>query len=398
MRTFELTVVFLFTCFTLSGQNAIVRCGTTHIPVNATTVTLQNAYPRQNIEIPIVFHVLHNSDEENISEEIILSQLSAINQDYSRLDPLTSDLPKRFNNRVASPGISFCLAQTDPFGNPSDGIIRTQVFEENIANKSKTIDGERILKDSELGGQSAWDTDRYLNVWIAARDDGITGDATFPDDPSESESDGIVLDYKVVGYRLEDEGPFNLGRTLTHEIGHYLNVFHLYGSETGCFNDDDLVDDTPNQFGPYYGQCTEEVASCGDRDMDTNFMNFRDDNCIFYFTRGQVDRMIQTLFTSRYNLIGSETCSSGIPIPPDPLKLAPIISLANGIEIPLNTLSEQSYSLSLYDISGRIMWRSKSNAQHRYMIDNLGLYSNIYILVLELDSKVFARRVYINSY
>lgn len=397
MHTYGLTIVIFLTYFALSGQDSSVRCGTHHMPPNAAQVYEPTATPRQKIEIPIVFHVLYNSPNENISEDLLRSQIDAINQDYSRIDPQTSELPKRFTNRVASPGITFCLAQTDPFGNPSNGIVRKQVFESNIANKTKTISGERMAKDSELGGQSAWDTERYLNVWIAARNDGITGDATFPNDPSETESDGIVLDYNVVGYRPDDEGPFNLGRTLTHEIGHYLNVFHLYGSETGCFNDDDLVDDTPNQFGPYYGQCQEEVASCGDRDMDTNFMNFRDDNCIFYFTRGQVDRMIQTLFTTRYSLISSETCSLGKPVPPDPLKLAPILSFSNGIEIPLKTLSEQSYSLTLYDITGRIVWRTDSTPEHRYLINNLGNTSNIYILALELDSSIFTRRVYISS-
>jgi len=360
--------LLLFLGIGLCAQDqGLHRCGTHHIPANAQSIEVPISVNRQSIEIPIVFHIVYRSDEENISKETIMSQLEVINQDYSSIDPLTRELPNSFNKKVASPGISFCLAQTDPFGQASDGIVRVPTQTTLVGSQSQTVGGERRIKDSELGGSSAWDTDRYLNVWIGARDDGIAGDATFPDDPDETESDGIVLDYKVVGLRPATDSPFNLGRTLTHEIGHYLNVFHLYGAETGCFNDDDLVSDTPNQFGPYFGLCQEGVSSCGSRDMDTNFMNFRDDSCLFYFTKGQVDRMIQTLFTVRYELISSETCSAGKPIPPDPLRVAPIVTLPNGLEIPLTTLSEETYSLSLFDTSGRLVWRADSNPDHQYM-------------------------------
>lgn len=371
-------------------------CGTTHIPVNAYYLDTPLAYSRQNIEIPIVFHIVYESDDQNLGDAILLSQLEVINEDFTRVHPRTKELPKKFNQKVASPGIRFCLASTDPLGNPSTGIIRVPTTVENVGNQSAKIRGDRIIKDSELGGSSPWDEELYLNVWIGQRDDDITGDATFPNDPDETEFEGIVLDYRVVGNNPDQEGPFNKGRTLTHEIGHYLNVFHLYGSETGCFTDDDFVEDTPTQFGPYFGSCEEAVFSCGSQDMDTNFMNFRDDDCLFYFTKGQVDRMLFTLFNERYELINSQTCSTVKPIPPDPLKFAPIINLPNGLEIPLNTLNEEDYTLFLFDMRGQLIWKQKATAEHKYVIRNSEIPTGIYNLVLALNNELFTRKVFIN--
>ncbi len=388
-------LILLFSSF-LTSQDLIRHCGTTHIPTNATEINTTPSYPRLNIEIPIVIHVVWHSEEENLPDNVLTDQIEVINEDFNRLNPLTKHLPKSFHKKVGTPGISFCLAKTDPQGNPSNGIIRTKTQQTDIANQSSLSNGDRRIKESELGGSSPWDTELYLNIWIGSRSDGLTGEATFPNDPDETEADGIILDFSVVGRRPDTDSPFNLGRTLTHEIGHYLNVFHLYGSETGCFNDDDLVDDTPSQFGPYFGSCDEEVSSCGSKDMDTNFMNFRDDRCLFYFTKGQVDRMLQTLFTTRYALINSKTCSELKPLPPDPLRLAPIVNLPNGIEIPLRTLNEEEYTLTLYDFSGRRIWRQDSNPEHRYVILNSEVHSNIYVLVLALKDQIFSRKVFIN--
>ncbi len=398
MRAALLTILIILSNTLIYSQDNKIRCGTSKVPVNSAAITELISYPREVIEIPVVFHIVYSSEEENISDEVIMSQLEVINNDYNKKSPLTKSLPAKFDKKVATPGITFCLASIRPTADASSGIIRINTRIENIADQVNKVDGERMIKDTELGGSSPWNPERYLNVWIGSRSDGITGDATFPDDPEETETDGIVLDYQVVGLRPNDDGPFNLGKTLTHEIAHYLNVFHPYGSETGCFNDDDLVADTPNQFGPYFGKCDEDASSCGSRDMDTNFMNFRDDECLFFFTRGQVDRMIQTLFTTRYELISSNTCSgSQKPIPPDPLKVAPILSLQNGIEIPLTTLTEQSYTLALYDMAGKKVWKSNSNPEHRYMIDNIGLPSSIYVLVLQLENQLYSRKILMNQ-
>ena len=115
--------------------------------------------------------------------------------------------------------------------------------------------------------------------------------------------------------------------------------------------------------------------------MDTNFMNFRDDECLFYFTQGQVDRMMQTLFSSRYKLISSQTCSDVRPAPSNPLKVAPILTLSQGIEIPLFALSNQEYKLFLYDTSGRRIWQTSSNPEHRYSTASLSLGANILSLI-----------------
>ena len=353
------------------------------------------AWSRSDIVIPVVFHIIYRTEDQNLSNEHIFSQLDRINLDFTQLDAAVESLPGSFRKRVAVPGIQFCIAQVDRLGNPREGILRKRTDIRNLASQSALEGGKRMIKHQSTGGSDPWHEDLYLNIWIGERDDGIAGDATFPGTSEGQEVDGIVLSFDVVGDRPDDDQGFTLGRTLTHEIAHYLDVYHLYGEETGCFNDDDYVEDTPTQFGPYFGTCGEEVSSCDSRDMDTNFLNFRDDDCLYYFTAGQVARMMQTLFTTRYPVISSGICTSSKPIPPRPLDVARILTTLDGVLVSLSLLAGETYSLYVYDLSGKLIADFDARDDHLFRLDTARFPSGVYVLTLRYNDTITSRTVFI---
>ena len=213
---------------------------------NARTSTIANR--RGIIKIPIVVHVVWNTEEQNISDEQIHSQIDALNRDFRKANPDISKVPPQWGDLTADSQIEFFLATMDPDDNPTTGITRTfttvTLFDCEMNNvKSKTT-----------GGADPWPTDKYLNLWVCPRlisdgDTGVLGYAQFPGAPPET--DGVVIRYTEYGTMGTATSPYNLGRTATHEIGHWLNLYHIWGNEGSTCGDSDKVADTPNQEGPY---------------------------------------------------------------------------------------------------------------------------------------------------
>ncbi len=235
---------------------------------------------RHTIKIPVVIHVIYHREVENISDEQILSQLEVLNEDYRRFNKDAIKTPGRFRKLAADTGIEFVLANLDPQGNPTTGITRTYT--------SNTIFAafENEMKYNASGGIDAWPTHQYLNIWICPLGMGVLGYAQFPGGPIDT--DGVVIDYKHFGTLGTVKPPFHLGRTTTHEVGHYLNLRHIWGD--GPCDFDDAVDDTPLADGPSQG-CPGESYSCGSHNMPQNYMDYTDDACMNLFTRGQAYRM-----------------------------------------------------------------------------------------------------------
>ncbi len=394
---------YLNTCFSCCFllilpivSHSQTHCGSMS-PIDFSPTQL-SAYPRNDITIPVVFHILWHDIEENLPDELIFSQIQVLNDDFNGNNVDIINVPKEFQRDVGNVNISFCLAQEDPEGHPSNGINRIYSSTPAIGGIIGTESRKSHIKHSDLGGVDAWDTDRYLNVWVSARTDEIIGKATFPNDPEVPEGeDGIELDFKVVGSRPDSDYPFNLGRTLTHEIGHYLNLDHLWGKTISCFNEGDMVDDTPRQGEAYFGCVMGSKSSCGSRDMVHNFMNFLDDECMWYFTQGQTDRMIDALFRYRYELISSGICSDATPIPPAPLEVALIRQTPFGVQINLSFLPEINYTLRLYDIQGRHIWTERQNALSVHLIDSKSYQSGVYILTMEYEGQSTAQKIYIHA-
>jgi hypothetical protein len=252
------------------------------------------------ITIPVVIHVVNFSPNPfEISDARILSQIDVLNQDYRKRNSDWVKTPEEFRNLVADVGIEFVLAKSDPWGNPTNGIIRTssQVtgFEGLRFNDSVPIESLALYFTSK-GGQDAWPADQYLNIWLADLSDrnGNLSLAGFANPPgSDARIDGIVIDPRAFGINPSAELPYSLGRTATHEVGHWLNLRHIYGKDGSCEDgeDGDLVDDTPVQQSQNFGNPIHPTMSCGNTSMFMNFMDRVDDRSMFMFTVGQKKRM-----------------------------------------------------------------------------------------------------------
>lgn len=252
----------------------------------------------QKVTIPVVVHIVYNENTENLSEEQIHSQLAVLNRDFRRKNTDTTSLWPV----AADAGIEFCLATTDPAGLPTNGITRTYT-----ASTSFTTSSENV-KFSSKGGRDAWPSDSYLNIWVCDLTGSVLGYAQFPG--GKPETDGVVVDYKVFGTGPNVTPGFHLGRTATHEVGHWLNLRHIWGA--GDCVTDDFVTDTPKSDGPNYG-CNKGHTSCGNINMVENYMDYSNDDCMNLFTNGQKTRML-ALFAEggvRNKILQSKGCGSG---------------------------------------------------------------------------------------
>jgi hypothetical protein len=255
------------------------------------------------VTIPVVVHVVYNTSEQNISDEQIHSQISILNEDYRMRNSDIDSIPEPFRSLCADSYVEFKLACKDPYGKPTNGITRTHT-------DSNSFDTDDVVKYSSRGGIDAWPSDKYLNMWVCKLGGGLLGYAQFPGGPLET--DGVVITYTAFGNMGTAAPPFNLGRTATHEVGHWLNLYHIWGDDTwlpdACSGSDN-VDDTPNHEGPNYGCPTFPHISCNNSpngDMFVNYMDYTDDGCMYMFTKGQVSRIESTLNGPRLSLTYSD--------------------------------------------------------------------------------------------
>lgn len=253
------------------------------------------------ITIPVVVHVVYNSNLENISDSQIESQIRILNEDYRKQNADISSVPEPFLGFVADSRIEFKLAVRDPDGKPTNGITRTFTKEISFNSFSDSV------KFSSSGGRDAWSRDKYLNVWVCNLSGGLLGYAQFPGGPAET--DGVVINYTAIGDIGTASAPFDKGRTATHEVGHWLNLRHIWGDDWGSCDASDEIEDTPNQADANYGCPTFPRITCNNSpngDMFMNYMDYVNDACMFIFTLGQVTRMRAVLDGPRESIKNSD--------------------------------------------------------------------------------------------
>jgi hypothetical protein len=266
------------------------------------------------IRIPVVVHVVYNQDEENITDEQIQSQIDALNLDFRMANADSAMVPDVFKPLRADTRIEFQLAVRDPNCGPTTGITRTSTTETSFQ-----FDGDPV-KFAASGGHDAWPSDKYLNLWVCDLAGGLLGYGLFPG--VAPEIDGVVVDFEAFGTMGTAAAPFDLGRTAAHEIGHWLNLRHIWGDDSfapDICTGTDFVDDTPNQGTENTGCPAYPSDSCGnapDGDMFMNYMDYTDDLCMMMFSVGQSLRMDATLNGARSAILGSD----GL-IPPPPVAL-----------------------------------------------------------------------------
>ena len=286
--------------------------------------------------IPIVVHILYNNENQNISNERVYSQIDVLNADFTASNSDLLNVPDVFI--PGNMGISFCLVQSDLNGNNFSGINR--VFTD-VESFSVTGDA---MKQSSQGGVNAWDPENYLNIWVCNLSGNSLGFATMPGDVS-LELDGVVIDYEYFGVDETSSSPYNLGRTATHEIGHYFNLEHIFYA--GC-SDWDGCADTPATTSANYGCPEYPQESCQTIDMTMNFMDYVNDACMYMFTPCQVNRMLSAISNFRPNLLStSEDCSISISEMDESVIIYP-----NPCNDYINIVSHNTKIL-LFDIYGR---------------------------------------------
>jgi len=249
-------IPLLFLSFSLF-LNAQQRCGTDYYMHELKKNNLEYAKARKKVNtetenwiannpnydlnsiitIPVVVHVVWNTNQENISDNQIFSQIDVLNADYRRTNIDAINTPNVWQAIAADCEIEFCLATIDPNGNPTTGITRTQT-----SQTSFSMNGDN-MKSSSSGGIDAWPTNQYLNIWVCDLTGGVLGYATLPSSFSNP-NDGVVIGYRYFGTSGTVQPPYNKGRTTTHEVGHWLNLEHVWGFGN-CGND--YVSDTPKQ-------------------------------------------------------------------------------------------------------------------------------------------------------
>ena len=257
------------------------------------------AQSRGAITIPVVVHIVYQSETENFSDQQVQTQIAALNRDFNRENTNLDKVHPDFSGLIGRVGFNFCLASSDPDGNPTTGITRTRTDED-----SEFFNGADWIYYNNRGGKDAWQPEQYLNIWVTKSSGRILGFGSKPGENAPLE-DGVVIGSQY----FTNTPPFHLGRTLTHEVGHYFNLFHPWGSdsELNC-GGSDFVKDTPSQSEQYFGCPDLNSTSCDSRDITANFMNLSDDECLAMFTHGQVNRMQAALVGARSGLLNTEGC------------------------------------------------------------------------------------------
>lgn len=367
------------TCFLLLLSlfaRSQTHCGTLQ-PADGEPITdLSVAQNRDIITVSVLFHVVYNTDEQNISDSQILTQLDVLNEDFRATNDQTN-VPVGFQDDVADAEIEFCLAQRLPDGTATTGIIRTPTTE--------TIIG---LKQVLYTTSPAADSEHYLNVWVADLGGGLNGTATFPG-AATPDKDGIVIDPHFVGTTglAAEETRYNLGRTLTHEIGHYLDLFHVFGTTSGgSCSSDDFVEDTPNGENTYLGDCPTGIEfSCNSSDMWMNFMYFTDDACMSMFSAGQKARMQNTLLTTRSGLAESNGC---LPVSTREVEQANVTVFPNPAQNLFKILPADGKYDRLQIISGRgetVFFRN--NIDVEITVDCTDFPRGLYFVILKNENE-----------
>jgi hypothetical protein len=300
------------------------------------------------ITIPVVVHIVYKTSAQNISDNDVYSQIQVLNDDFRKTNSDASSVPSAFSGVAADCEIEFCLAVRDPSGNVTTGITRT-------STTTSSFSGYTSMKYSSSGGQNAWNTSDYLNIWVCNLASGLLGFATFPGgNPS---TDGIVCDYAYFG-DISATYPYDKGRTATHEVGHWLNLRHIWG-DSNCGND--YVSDTPTQASsnggcPSFPSTSNCTGNAPNGDMFMNYMDYTYDACMYMFSTGQKTRMRATLNGSRSSLQSSNGC---VPVN------VPIVVTATIIDVNCNGGNDGAIDVT---ISGGLapftyLWNTGSTTQ-----------------------------------
>lgn len=317
-------------------------------------------------KIPVIVHVVHNGESigtgSNINAAQVYSQIEVINEDFRKLNTDLNQTRAVFLNLAGDAEIEFVLATEDPNGNPlpEPGIHRYEFNGSNFTISQI----EELIKPA-----TSWNPSRYANFWtvesIVSSLGDVLGYAQFPkpivsglpSSGTDNITDGVVMGHRFFGssdkFPQGNLGaPYDLGRTTTHEIGHWLGLRHIWGD--GPCGASDFVNDTPDQESQYGGCPADTATSCGSLDMHENFMDYSNDACLTLFTEGQVERMrtVMELDDRRQGLANS-TVAVTETLPNTPFN-APVYSY--DVSLCGVTFKSDAYVAISNEVASSISW------------------------------------------
>ena len=311
---------------------------------------------RAVVTLPIVFHIIHNNGADNLNAAYVSANIAQLNDDFRKTG-------NGFNNHPdgADSEIEWCAATIDPNGNvmAEPGINRVSRSSAGFS----TPPYSQNYYESTIKPNTIWDPSQYCNVWVSALSGGLLGYAQFPEAGSlpgigtgngGANTDGVVVAYTSVGgYSLPNPngGVYDGGRTLTHELGHWLGLRHIWGD--GNCNVDDYCNDTPRARSSTSGCPTKNTcndlnygASSNPNDMVENYMDYSYDDCMNIFTDDQKARMQVVLSSSirRASLTTSTKCGGGgggdTESPTDPTNLTASNETSSTVDLSWNASSD----------------------------------------------------------
>ena len=373
---------FMYNSTSLFSQQ---KCATAYISPNNYEQKYSTAEVTGLVLIPVVVHVVWHSPEEQISQEQVASQIDVLNADYRRDNVEIPNIHPLFDDLAADVELAFCLFT----------ITYTETSYEGIYNQLSG--GNRRVCFTDLGGHDAIAPDQYLNIWVSGRSDNALGSATAPGQASPGE-DGVFIAPEYFGTVGNVSPPYHLGRTCTHEIGHYFGLQHLWGpgyeNDAICSGDDGIAD-TPKQYSSYRNSCPSQPEnSCGSPDMFMNFMNYTDDACMALFTPGQKNLIHNVIMTERPGLLDSDCTSTSthnnlinnnIYISPNP---------TNGtfsIRFPLKHI----YDIAIFDSAGRLVKQMQKVSGPYYQTELTYLKDGLYFLKIKNGQYIYIKKLII---
>lgn len=339
--------------------------------------------------IPVVVHIVL-SNPTLVTDAQVASQIAVLNQDFRKLNADTNLVPTAFKGLAADSEIEFCLATTDPNGNPTTGITRTVT-----TVPAFTADYDSV-KYTSMGGIDAWNTSNYLNLWVCNLAGGTLGYAQFPG--GSAATDGVVILYTAFGTMGTATAPYNLGRTATHEVGHYLSLYHIWGDEPAC-DQDDLVADTPLQAAdnggcpsyPLLDACQTLLPGV----MFMNYMDYVNDACMQMFTTGQKARMKTALTGSRSSLLTSPVCLP-TSVKTEVIVLSDIQIYPNPVKNTLNIQSAdmlKNLTVNIFDYTGKLHISQNYTNTTQIQLSLSDWAKGVYLVQLVSDNKYYTQKI-----